>query len=312
MSELLPQALACYGLEGAEAVFLQHNENLTYRVAEQYLLRLHTPAPGVFAPCTNAQRRAELAFLRHLRAQGISVQEPIPNAHGDDVSILPDGTAATLLRWVPGHVLPGKECTGDDCRGVGEMTARLHQAASGFTHPDLRVWDAADALAKADLLAAMVQRHHLGEEHASLLRDACRAVAESFAASPDAPIAIHNDLSPSNILQTDDGFTPIDFSLCGMGRPMTDAGMLLSGFGSTTQRAALMQGYQAAGGVLRHRELEAGFIYGLLGAFVFHADTWPLEPWFPDRLLRWEREMLLPFSEGKPILDSDMNFIYIQ
>lgn len=311
MSELLPQALACYGLTGAKAEFLQHNENLTYRVAAEYLLRIHCPAPGVYAPCTIEDRRAELAFLAHLCQQGMNVQQPLPTLSGDMVATLPNGTAATLLRWLPGQVIPGRHYTAELCFQAGEMTARLHQAAVGFTHPSLRAYDEADARSKAELLTAMVQRHQLGDEHADILRAVCEAVAHSFATSQDAPIAIHDDLSPSNILQTEDGLVPIDFSLCGLGHPMTDLGMLLAGFNSTVQRSAAVRGYQAAGGILRHREMEAGYIHGLLGAFVFHANTWPKESWFSARLIRWENELLLPFAQGKAIFDEGMNFLHL-
>ena len=311
MNGLLAQALAAYRLDGAEAVFLQHNENLTYRVADQYLLRIHTPAPGVYAPSTADDRRAELALLQHLRLRGMAVQQPVPAASGDMVAILPDGTAATLLHWLPGQVLSSKDYTPGLCFAAGEMTFRLHQAAEGFAHPCLRTYDEAEALAKADLLRSMVQRHRLGSEHADILCAACRMVAQSFAASADKPIAIHNDLSASNILQTETGPVPIDFSLCGLGLPMTDLGMLLAGFGSTAQRSTAVRGYQADGGIFRHQEMEAGFIYGLLGALVFHADTWPKEPWFAEKLLPWERMELLPFIEGKPFFDTEMNFIYL-
>lgn len=311
MSEMLTAALEAYGLDGARAELIRHNENLTYCIDHTYLLRIHLPAPGVHAPCTMENRRGELAFLAHLRSCGMTVQEPVATRGGNMVALLPDGTAATLLRWLPGHVLPGKEYTKDLCRQIGEMTARLHQASQGFAHPGLRAYDEADAHAKAELLAAMVQRHHLGDEHAVVLRAACDTVGHCFACSEDAIIAIHDDLSPSNILLTADAPVPIDFSLCGMGHPMTDVGMLLAGFNSTAQRSAIVQGYQGGGGNLLHRELEAGFIHGLLGALVFHADTWPLEPWFPARLVRWEKEMLLPFAQGKSILDSEMNFIYL-
>lgn len=311
MRKMLYHALACYGLEHTDSEFLQHNENLTYRVDGTYLLRIHSPAPGIYAPCTAEDRRAELALLAHLRAQGMNVQEPLPTLSGDMVAFLPDGTAATLLRWLPGQVIPSKDYTEELCFQAGQMTARLHQAAAGFVHPGMRTYDEADALAKADLLAAMVLRHQLGDEHADILRTACEAVGRSFASSADAPIAIHDDLSPSNILKTENGLAPIDFSLCGMGRPMTDLGMLLAGFNSTVQRNAAVRGYMAAGGIFRHREMEAGYIHGLLGAFVFHADTWPQEPWFPQRLLRWEKELLLPFAQGQAILDPDMNFIFL-
>lgn len=312
MNALLQEALALYGLAGAQAMFLQHNENLTYRVGDRFLLRIHSPAAGIHAPSTVEDRRIELAFLQHLRAHGMPVQEPIPNAKGEFVSILADGTAATLMTWVPGRDLSGMEHTGELCFRIGEMTARLHRASRGFTMPGIRAYDAAQCQRMEGKLAAMVQRHRLENEYAATLQNACRAVAESFTSSSDDLLAIHDDLSPSNILETDSGLIPIDFSLCGMGRPMTDVGMLVAGFNSTLRRSAILRGYEAAGGVLRRRELEAGFIHGLLCAFVFHADTWPLEPWFADRLRRWKQEMLQPFSEGKPIFDEAMNFIYIQ
>lgn len=311
MNSLLRQALAAYQMEHADAVFLQHNENLTYRVDDQYLLRIHTPAPGIHAPSTPDHRRAELAFLRHLQSRGLNVQEPVPAPTGDLVAILPNGTATTLLRWLPGQVLPAREYTPELCYAAGEMALHLHQAAAGFTHPMLRRYDKDEAFDKAGLLTDMVQRHHLGAEHADILCAACKKTGESFASSADTSIAIHNDLSASNMLLTPAGPAPIDFSLCGMGLPMTDLGMLLAGFGSTAQRSAAVRGYQAAGGHFRHAEMEAGFIYGLLGALVFHADTWPKEPWFAEKLLRWEHIELLPFIEGKPFFDSEMNFIYL-
>lgn len=311
MTALLAEALRCFGLPDAHAEFIRHNENLTYCVDNAFLLRIHRPAPGVHAPCTLDQRRAELAFLRHLRRRSITVQEPVRTPSGEDVAVLRDGTAATLLRWLPGRVVPAKDYDESLCHAAGKLTARLHQAAAGFTHPALRRYDAPAARRMADQLEGMAERHRLGSSHADALRAACEAVARRFETSANAPIAIHNDLSPSNILHTESGPAPIDFSLCGTGLPMTDLGMLLAGLGSTAQRAAAVCGYEAGGGVFRHGEMEAGFIFGLLGAFVFHADTWPQENWFAARLLRWERQLLLPFIAGQPILDRHMNFIHM-
>lgn len=308
MSALLREALARWGLEDAEAVFLQHNENMTYRVDGRYLLRIHKPAPGIHAPATHEHRKSELAFLLHLRQQSLPVQEPIADLQGRYVSMLSDGTAATLLTWLPGENLSAAELTGDLCHAIGSMVARLHTAARGFHAPNMRCYNSVWCSHAAKLLDEMTQRHRLGDEQARLFRRACEAVAHSFDHSADAIITIHDDLSRSNILQTPAGLVPIDFSLFGLGRPMTDLGMLMAGINPSAARKAIVEGYVAAGGVFRAQEMEAGFIHGLLGAFLFHADTWPCEPWFADRLLRWNREMLIPFCEGQPLFDVDMNF----
>lgn len=299
MNALLNEALHAFGLDGAEAVFIRHNENLTYRVADKYLLRIHRAAEGLCVDHRSALREAEFAFLRHLDARGILVQQPVGTI------TLSDGTMATLLTWLDGQALTKDTFDAAMQRRVGQMTAQLHHAAQGFTHPGLRCYDAAFYRSMADELDAMADRYSLGIEHAGVFREACQGVANAVGATS---IAIHADLSHGNILLTPQGLAPIDFSLLGLGDPMLDLGVLLASVSSAREMQQILQGYTAAGGCIRMREMEAGFAAGLLGCFALHP-KWAGEPWFREKLGRWERQILLPVAQAQPMFDKDMKFI---
>lgn len=129
MNALLTEALAAFGLTGAEAAFIQLHENAVYRVDGKYLLRIHKAADGLHADHDPEKRQAELAFLTHLSDKGLHVQRPIAE------TTLSDGTMATLLTWLDGHHITEAEFTPEMQQQIGMMTARLHQAAQGFDHP---------------------------------------------------------------------------------------------------------------------------------------------------------------------------------
>jgi len=303
---LLHEALRMLGLEEAKAEFLRHNENMTYRVDGRYLLRIHKAAEGLHVEHDPDMRHAELDFLRHLAARGMHVQHPFAEV------TLPDGTMATLLTWLEGHHISEAEFTTDMQHHIGAMTARLHQAAAGFHHPALRRYDAAHVVMQASAIREMGERYHLPPHETDAAFLAAQVIAERLEQASDEFIAIHCDLSQSNLILTDSGVVPIDFSLCGFGHPMHDLSVLLANTSTQAQRFAFAQGYAAAGGCIDMPLLDAGYALGLLEALVIHADTWPKEEWFAPRLTRWVNEMLLPLSQGKPLLDEHMYLVNLK
>ena len=298
---LLAEALQAFGLTHAE--FIQQHENAVYRADGQYLLRIHQAAEGLHVVHDPALRQAELAFLTHLADAGMHVQRPTAEA------TLSDGTQATLLTWLEGHPLSEADFTPDMQRQIGAMTARLHQAAAGFHHDNLRRFDAAHVADFADALRRMGTRHHLNMDEIAVACQAARVIAAQLDRAADEFIPIHCDLSRSNILLTESGPAPIDFSLCGVGHPMHDLGILLGNVRSQAERHAIAEGYTSAGGRINLPLLDAGYTLGLLEALVFHADVWPQEDWFAPRLTRWVKEQLLPLAEGKSLLNCDMRLI---
>lgn len=304
MNALLTEALQVFGLTHAE--FIQQHENAVYRADEKYLLRIHKAADGLHVDHDPFLRQAELALLTHLADAGMNVQRPIAEA------TLSDGTQATLLTWLEGHHISEAEFTPDMQRQVGAMTAQLHQAAAGFRHESTRSYDAAHVARLADALRQMGERHHLNMDEVAVVCQAARVIEARLSSVSDEFVAIHCDLSQSNILLTENGPVPIDFSLCGFGHPMHDLGILLGNTSTQAQRKAMAEGYTAAGGRIDLPLLDAGYTLGLLEALDFHADVWPQEPWFASRLTRWVNELLRPLAEGKPILNEDMFLLNIK
>lgn len=303
MSALLTAALHAFGLDDAPAVFIRHNENLTYQVDGQYLLRIHKAAEGLYIDHNPDNRRAEFAFLRHLASKGLHVQLPVAQA------VLPDGTMASLLTWLEGSHYTADEFTAVVQRQLGAMLARMQQSARDFHHPGIRRYDAEHARQLIPGLEQMGRQHHLPDEEIAIACRAAAVIADRLAAAEDEFIVIHCDLSQSNILHTPLGPVPIDFSLCGLGHPMHDLSVLLGAVRTQMERKAIAEGYTAEGGRMDLPLLDAGYTLGLLEALVIHADKWPLEDWFAPRLTRWVNEQLRPLAEGQPLLDENMYLI---
>ncbi len=301
MNALLNEALHAFGLHDAE--FIQQHENAVYRADGKYLLRIHRAAEGLHVDHNPDMRRAELSFLTHLADKGMNVQRAIAEA------ILSDGTQATLLTWLNGHHITESEFTMDMQRQIGSMLAQLHQAAAGFSHDAMRRYEATHVVRLSETLLQMGERHHLNMDEIVVACEAARIIEDRLAKVAVELIPIHCDLSQSNILLTESGPIPIDFSLCGVGHPMHDLGILLGNVSSQAQRRAIAEGYTSAGGQINLPLLDAGYTLGLLECIAFHADVWPKEDWFAPRLTRWVKEHLLPLSEGKPLLNEEMRLI---
>ena len=306
MSALLHEALAAFGLDKAQAEFIQQHENAVYRVDGRYLLRIHKAADGLHADHDPEKRQAELAFLTYLADAGMNVQRPLAEA------ALSDGTMATLLTWLEGHHITEAEFTADMQHQIGAMTARLHQAAQGFRHPAMRRFDAAYVARTAAEIQRMGKQYGLNPAEIDETCQAAQVIQSRLHSAAAAFVPIHCDLSLSNILLTESGPVPIDFSLFGLGHPMHDLGILLSNVSSLVQRRGIAGGYVHAGGRIDLPLLDAGLALGLLEAMVFHADVWPREDWFAPRLTRWVNEMLHPLAEGKPLLDENMHLLNIK
>lgn len=304
MNALLQEALHAFGL--THAAFIQQHENAVYRADDKYLLRIHQPSAGLHVDQSPSLRQAELALLTHLADAGMNVQRPIATA------TLSGDVLATLLTWLDGHHISKDEFTSDMQHQIGGMVARLHQAAAGFHHDTMRRYDAAHVARLADSLHQMGEKHHLNMNEIAAACQAARVIEARLRNAAEEFIAIHCDLSQSNILLTDNGPVPIDFSLCGMGHPMHDLGILLGNTSTQAQRNAMAEGYTAAGGHIDLPLLDAGYTLGLLEALDFHADVWPKEDWFPARLTRWVNQQLRPLAEGKPLLNENMYLLNIK
>ena len=103
------RALALYAIKPEEVTFLQHSENVTFRVDAQdgtYLLRLHTPATPAFGEhgASKAAVNSEMLWLEALQKARFPVPPPLQTITGEYSGDV-DGLNVTMLKWLDGEQL---------------------------------------------------------------------------------------------------------------------------------------------------------------------------------------------------------------
>lgn len=309
--ELILRALERYGLERQPWRILRHNENLTVRVGEAYLLRIHRPAAGIhMEPLLSgtdplALRKTEVALLRHLDKKGLTVQRPLPDLEGRDVTLLPDGTAATMLTWLPGVSLDFGQLTEALCLRLGALTAELHRAAADFHGAETLRYDRALCSRLRGDFFRMYRTGCLDRRRLSQLEAACEAVAEGLTGGEGT--TIHADLSPGNLLLTEQGPAAIDFSLSGWGHPMLDLAGLMGLTTKTELRQALAAGFTAGGGQVDRPMLDRCCCLRVLINLALYLESRWREPAFAEWLEESCRHVFRPLAAGREIFREDLS-----
>lgn len=315
MDALIRTALAQYGLENATWTLIRHNENITVNVENRYLLRVHLHADGFSTDVLyegfdrTAIRRTELDFLAHLARNGLPVQKPVPNLQGDCLTMLPGHVCATLLTWLPGHT-PGEEDVSNNVYfQAGAMTARMHRAAVGFQSEPILRYDASLCRRLQQWVIRTSRDHLLAREHADALLSACHVMEGRLDGHGHIPV--HADLSPSNMLVTDAGLVPIDFSLMGIGHPMMDISLLYGSVNGIACRKIIADGYRSEGGDISFPELDACFALNILLYIALHLRIKAREEGFIANLNRWSRQTFKPLAEGKRLISDDFRMLNV-
>ncbi|MBE5962156.1 MAG: hypothetical protein E7256_12385 [Lachnospiraceae bacterium] len=316
--EWLEKALVQYDMQGAEAQLIRHNENMTFQVAEDYLLRIHKHADviktdSLYEGLDRLQiYKEELAFLAYLKNRGMEVQVPVRNKAGELVSMLTDTVPATMLSWIPGHAIEKSEVTPKLCYEIGEMVGRLHCSSQGFYAENVLRYDDALCERLKYKLSQAVDRGDLDKNHTRVMTAALDTIAEEMKRARGSAIMVHADLSLSNILITESGLVPIDFSLLGYGHPMMDIGELYCNINGVENRAAIAKGYQKAGKTIDFHALDCCFALNILLGIVLHCDSWANEEWFANRMVRWCSETFGPLGEGKPLISPEFRMLNVK
>ena len=312
MSELLIRAaLKAYGLENASWELIRHNENLTVNVEDRYLLRVHQHAEGFSTDAyyegldRAALRKRELDFLSYLNARGMAVQTPVASKDGEYVVTLPGGVRATMLTWLPGHTPREEDVPQGVYARAGAMVARMHRAAIGFPTEGLLRYDAPLCRKLMGWVSAACQEGLLAPSHAEGLLAALAVIADRLRDVGD--LVVHADLSSSNLLVTDAGLVPIDFSLMGVGHPMLDIACLFCGVNGLEARQQIAEGYRGEGGVMAFPELDACFALNILLYVVLHLRG---SGDMAARLDRWQKRTFGPLAEGKRLIGDDFRMLH--
>lgn len=232
------RALQQYPIRPVLVTFLQHSENLTFRVDcadAVFLLRLHSPrTPGFGAIGNNRQAiESELLWLAALREEGLPVPAPVMNARGKAVSQV-ERIHATLLAWQEGELLTREAESEATAAQIGALVGRIHAHArqwtlpAGFTRPErdeAYFQEALHALWPAVRDGRITHPDYQTFETAlGILHDEIRRLPRT----PETWGLLHGDLHRGNFLLHEGKIGLIDFSMCAFGHFAYDLATCLS------------------------------------------------------------------------------------
>jgi Ser/Thr protein kinase RdoA (MazF antagonist) len=224
-ADLLSRALPFYGLPpDTPLTLLNRSENETWRAGD-LILRLHRPGYH-----TGPEIASELAWLTALQdLPGLRAVTPIVGKAGLVTEI--DGRFVVAFALIAGQELTPGDDLAPWFAPLGEVTARLHRHARGWTPPPGFVrkrWDADTILGPAPHWGHWRQAQGLDAAGEKLLGRATSALADclrAYGTGPQVFGLIHADLRLANLmvddrgpdLGPDRGLTAIDFDDCGFG-----------------------------------------------------------------------------------------------
>ncbi len=297
----IEEALSSYAMPGAAYKLIRHNENMTCNIEDKYLLRIHKSKDGF--DTTEFYRGAdmreihenELRFIEHLGRYDICVQTPIYNKDKNLVTELSDGTLSTMLTWLPGRIVEKTDLDADLGYKLGEMTAKLHIASKEYCSKGYISYDESLCIRMSDRLAKYLGQNEIEPEHIQIMIEALIYIGNKLKQTENEYILVHSDLSMSNVLITDRGLAPIDFSLLGYSTPMLDFGSIYAISADEAFRTGAIKGYEANMQKLVNRlMIDCCFALQILLSIVLHIELWKNEEWFKKRLPEWCEEVFLP------------------
>lgn len=238
MRVLARTALSKYGLIDAPITLIAHWENTTFLVEHgprrgraapyapgRYLLRLHRPGNH-----SEGAIRSELSWLLALReSSGVVAPEPVRALDGAlTVTVgapgVPGERVCSLLRWLPGG--PPKTPDLTHAAGIGDLLARLHDHADGWTRPadfERITWDedrlvGADGARDAAWARLPSGARRTCESAARIVRETMRGLGRGGGAFG----LLHADLHLRNVVVLGGALAPIDFDDAGFGYRVFD------------------------------------------------------------------------------------------
>ena len=247
------RALAAWGMEGATFSLIARRENTVFRVragGADYALRLHRPGYR-----STRAIDSELAWMRHLHAEGLAVPEPVL-AESGALTVEAQGYRADLLTWLDGVPmgtsgtplsLPDRTGT---FRTMGRTMARLHRLSDEWTLPDgfeRHRWDVDGLLGETPLWGRFWDNPGASGDERARLRAARDRLRDDLCGATDFGL-IHADMVRENVLIDGPRLGLIDFDDGGFGYRLFDVATAL--FKNRTEpgydalEAAFLAGYR--------------------------------------------------------------------
>ena len=243
-TDLANRALDKYNLSIQDVTYLQHSENVTFKITtlgKSYLLRLHLPlTKGMGAHGTNPKViRSELLWVDSLHRNKLPVPKSVRNRLGEFVTRVKavkgkPPVNCTVLEWLEGEVYTREMESVDSVAQIGNLVGRTHLHASKWRFPSEFKRPRRDATYFMDVLASLqpaVDDGRINYHDFKTLQLSIQELAGMLQPGRKTKSLIgllHGDLHRGNFLNYNSEIRLIDFSLCALGYFAYDIGTCLS------------------------------------------------------------------------------------
>lgn len=289
-SEIVQPALAAYALENAACTFIQHRENLTYKVdapdGNAFVLRLHWPAQAAFGTHGFDPRmvNSEMLWLQALQREvQLPVPRPLPNIQGEFVTqvALEEGRNinCTMLQWLDGETYSHAMENEDTAAQIGNIVGKLHLHASrwrlpsGFRRPARDIAYFENALSS---LRPAVDDGRIRYQDFKAFANSIQILTTmlgTLAKTRQTEGLLHADLHRGNFIIHNGQIRLIDFSLCAFGNFMFDLSICLADMSPALHQIMLLNYNRFFPLPMEYRRLIEGFFVGsFVGTCAFFAD----------------------------------------
>ncbi len=260
MNPLLKEVIANYPIQNPQIKLIRHNENETYRLidlfeSKQYLLRIHKPTTDfslkIFGVKIHsiASLQSEMQILNAIHEHTeIPVQIPVPNNNDELVTVLSDGSPATLLSWLDGNTIEGTELTSDILFKIGEMIGLFHRFSKAWSESSNLDHYSYDRSLLSIVMAEIqngVKPNSISIEQFQIIENVVNEIGNrmnELDSQSNSWGIVHSDLSKSNLIIHNRKISPIDFSLCGYSYYYMDLGSVFSHFNVQEQQNRILNG----------------------------------------------------------------------
>jgi Ser/Thr protein kinase RdoA (MazF antagonist) len=315
--EVARQALAIYGLADAPFEYLQHSENVTFKVSHPdgsaRLLRIHVPrVPSMGGHGDNPEVvKSELLWLEALRREtDIPVQQPIRNRREHLVTrITIDGERqfnCSLLQWLEGQPYQREYESEFTVAQMGTIIAKMHRfngqwrLPAGYTRPrrdGLYFKRALQALMPA------VEDKRIDYQDYKRLEESVTLLTKTMQSLPktrQTDGVLHGDLHKGNFLYQHGQIRLIDFSMCSIGNFMLDLGICFSDM-NPALFPAFLESYQHYTPLPPNYPflIEAFFLGSMVASFSFWIDLPEVQDEFVRKVPLIAQEYATKFNRGE-------------
>jgi len=236
--ERAKRALETYAIHPKHVTFLQHSENVTFRVDARegiFLLRMHNPATPAFGDhgSSRAAVNSEMLWLEALRKARFPVPPPMQTRTGEYTSQV-DGINVTLLIWQDGEQLTLEMESQETAAQIGSLVGRLHQQSLRWKQPQNFTRPYRDAAyfenAMLSLWPAVEDGRIAQQDYKTLQNSIGWLTGEIHSLGQTGPFygLLHGDLHRGNFLLHRGKIKLIDFSMSAYGHFAYDLGTCLS------------------------------------------------------------------------------------